>query len=301
MKKLKLMALGLLSVSLMTVTSCSPDEDPEAPSPNLTVTASTNNGVQGGENEDIEITSNSTVTFTISGASVGGTDLKSIGLVITGPNALTPIPETTNEYDLNSGAAALDNSDEQVYTDALTIDGSFWSNTGATIYRFTLTDDNNKTRTVNITVTVNDPVPLDNEKQGAFFHIAGSLQGAYDLVASQPIAGSGSSADPSKQDMKNTDAAGDIFSGSWTAANATLFVKSNSFDYDNATEAGAASAYADGTPGPNINDPFVGDIYIAKLRGTDDYAVIKVTAVDPTDNTCNCGNLGKITFDFRKK
>jgi hypothetical protein len=300
MKKLKLMALGLLSVGMMTITSCAKDEDPATPSPNLTVVASTAT-VQGGDNENIEITSNSDVTFTITGASVGGTDLKSIGLVITGPNALNPIPETAQGYNLNSGAADLDNADEDVYNDVLTIDGSFWSNAGPTIYRFTLTDNNNKTRTVNITVTVNDPVPLDNEKTGAFFHIAGSLQGAYDLITAQPIAGTGASADPSRQDMKNTDAAGDIFSGSWTAANATLFVKSNSFDYENATEASAAAAYDDGTPGPNINNPFIGDIYIAKLRGTDDYAVIQITDVNPTDNTCACGNRGKITFDFKKK
>jgi hypothetical protein len=298
MKKLKLMALGLLSVGMFTLTSCEDDTDEVFPDPTLTVTASATS-VTGDANGDIQINSNETVSFTIAGASAGGTDLKSIALVISGVNVVSPIPETDEGYDLNS-VANLSNSDEDIYNDVLTIDGIFFSNEGVTNYRFTLTDNNDQTTVVDIAVTVDNPTPLNTEVIGAFYHVAGSLQGAYNLVAATPVSGA-TGADNTVQDMKNTDAAGDIFTGSWTAGNQTSFVKDNSFDYDGATEEMAAAAYAAGTAGGNVNDPFIGDIYIAKLRGGSDYAVIQITDVDPTDNTCNCGNLGKISFDFKKK
>lgn len=301
MKKLKLMALGLLGVSMFTFTSCAEDEDTEAPSPNLTVTASTAS-ITGAANESITISSGTTVDFAISAQSVGGTDLKSIQLIITGVNATTNLPESVGGYDYSSSAVVdLDNADEDVYSDILSVDGIYFGTEGKTTYRFILTDNNNKSTARDIEVNVTNPEPLNTEVTGAFFHIGGSLQGAYDLVDNKLISGSGASADPTKQDMKNTDAAGNIFTGSWTAANATLFVKSNGFDYANATVSSAAAAYADGTPGSNVGNPINGDIYIAKLRGTGDFAVIKIVSVDPTDNTCACGNRGKITFDFKKK
>jgi hypothetical protein len=37
-----------------------------------------------------------------------------------------------------------------------------------------------------------------------------------------------------------------------------------------------------------------------KLRGGNDYAVIEIVSVDAADNTCACGNTGKITFNFKK-
>ncbi len=299
MKKMKMLALGLLGASFFAFTSCSPDDDDEVfPRPNLTITASTAT-ITGDANGDIEIGSNETVSFTIQGASAGGTRLKSIALTVSGVNPVNVIPNTSEGYDLND-IANLDNADEDLYNDVLTIDGVFFSQEGVTNFRFTLTDDRDQSQVVDIAVTVNDPTPLANEKIGAFFHVEGSLQGAYDLVAATPVPGA-PGADVTVQDMRNTDGVGETFTGKWTAGNATAYVKDNSYDYDNATEESALAAYAAGTASQNVNNPLVGDIYIAKLRGGDEYAVVKITNVDPLDNTCQCVNRGKIEFDFKKK
>lgn len=299
MKKLKLMALGLLSVGLFTLTSCEDDADTETfPKPTLTVTASSVSGT-GDANGDITIGKNETVTFTISAASAGGTNLKSISVVSSGVNQVTNFAASNKGYDFNT-SVNLKNADEDIYSDVLTADGVFLSNEGASQFRFTLTDDKDQSTVVDIKVTVDNPTPLSNETKGAFFHVGGSSLGAYNLVAGSPVSG-GSSADKSVQDMKNTDAPGDVFTGSWTAANTTEFVKANGYDYANATEETAIAAFAAGTAGQNVGDPLLNDIYIVKLRGGSDYAVIKVTIVDPLDNTCNCGNRGKISFDFKKK
>ncbi|MDZ7846021.1 MAG: hypothetical protein U5L96_04250 [Owenweeksia sp.] len=144
-----------------------------------------------------------------------------------------------------------------------------------------------------VSFNVSLATPMNNEVQGAFFHISGTEEGAYDLVSDAQKA----LADPSaEKDMVNTDQAGATFTGSWEAGsgNNTTFVRSNSFDYANATVDAAETAFAAGTATASVNDPVDGDIYIAQLRGGNNYAVIKITNVDPTDATCVCGNLGKI-------
>jgi len=41
-------------------------------------------------------------------------------------------------------------------------------------------------------------------------------------------------------------------------------------------------------------------LYIAKLRGGTDYALIKITANDANFSTGTGGNKGKLTFDYKK-
>ncbi len=302
MRKFRFLAVALLGASSMFLTSCEDDtEDPLAPKPNLSVTVFTANQT-GNENEGIEVNTGTTLNFAINAAKVGGTDLDEFNVVVGGANSISTIPPTVKGYSFVTGGVSLKNADDEVYVDTLTIDGVFLSNQGTNNFQFTVTDKDGQTRSVTIEVVIKNATPLSTEVNGAFFHIGGSLQGAYDLIAGAPIAGSGAGADPSKQDMKNTDQAGNVFTGSWTAGNNTLFVKAASgFNYANATEEAAASAYANGTSTANISNPVSGDFYIAKLRGGNDYAVIKIIAVDENDNTCNCGNKGKISFDFKKK
>ncbi len=300
MKRLKLFALGLMGASAMMFTSCAEDEpvDPLKPKPTLEITVAGNSQVLA-TNDDVTVDAGTALEFYINAIKAGGgSDLESFQVTTSLVNNLQL---SALGYNFNSGAVNLQNGDEEQYVDTLSVDGVFLSNEGDYTFQFKLTDKDGQERTVDIIVTVTKATQLSDETIGAFFHIAGTLEGAYNLVDKGPTAGTGASADPAKQDMKNTDAAGDPFTGSWTAGNATLFVQDNSFDYDNATDEAAAASYTAGTAGANVNDPDVGDIYIAKLRGTSEYAVIQITEIDPNNTSGGAGNPGKITFNFKMK
>lgn len=275
MKKLKLFALGLIGASMM-MTSCADDsEDPIGP--NLSVTT---NGAAG---SSIEVSSSDMLHFEWR-ADAGDAKLKTFEIYRDAQKL--SIDSTDNDNDLTND---ISNSNNETYKDGVVLSAL------AGVYTFEVTDKDGESSSVEITVSVG--TSMNNEVTGAFFHIAGTSFGSYDLVAGTTVAASGAN---SLKDMANTDAAGDPFTGSWEALNATMFVKANSFDYANATVEAAAAAYANGTASAAVSNPVANDIYIAKLRGTNDYAVIKITAVDPADNTCNCGNTGKISFDYKK-
>lgn len=172
------------------------------------------------------------------------------------------------------------------------------TNTSLT-YTFTLTDQELKETQATFTVTKTAAnTPLSVSKNGMFYHVEGTLQGAWDLDGDALVGASGSAA---LKSMKNTDAAAAAFTGSWTSPtqNGTMYVKANTYDFANATEEAAAAAYNAGTPSATVTNPAANDIYIGK-KGTTYYA-IKITAVDANDNTCACGNKGKITFAYKKK
>jgi len=136
-------------------------------------------------------------------------------------------------------------------------------------------------------------------KNGQFYHIGGSIAGAYDLIADIEKWVVDSDND---KDMRNTDPAGAPYTGSWETGtgNNTMYVKDNAYDYINASPASADSAYNIGAPSSSVINPVAGDIYIAKLRGGSDFCVIKIISMDPADNTCGCLNTGKISFEYKK-
>ncbi len=154
MKKLKLMALGLLSVGMFTITSCADDDEgtDTFAEPNLTITASSGSNIADA-NGDIEINVGEPLKFMINGASVAGADLKSAGLTISGKNVVNPIPVTQKGYNFSSGDASLKNADEQTYQDEIEFVGGLLVEEGVTSFTFKVTDDNNKTKTVSIRVT----------------------------------------------------------------------------------------------------------------------------------------------------
>lgn len=291
MKKLKLFALGLLS-STVLLTSCSEDDD-DNPNPVLTVEEVTQSATSG----SVTVAPNTALELKWNARKEGtGAELKTFAISNQGVNTITPIPTSNAGNDFPYDIA---NADDDQYIDFISINSG--SNLGLTTWTFTVTDKDGKSATATFSVEVaNATTPLANETTGAFFHVGGSLEGAYDLVAETSVAASGSETD---KDMKNTDLAGDTFTGSWEAGtgNGTMFVKASGFDYANATEEAASAAYAAGTPASSVTNPAAGDVYVALLRGGSDYAVINITKVDPTDNTCNCGNTGIIEFDFKKK
>lgn len=288
MKIRNFLRFALAGVLAITISSCE-DDDTNSLGASLIVTE-TGTGSTGGA---VTISQGSSLVF-VWDARKGDTDMETFAVSITGTNTPNPIPTSLGG---NTFPYDIANADDETYIDTL-IFANAGINLGVTSYTFSVTDKDGNTDQVSFTVTVEaNATPMTNETNGAFFHIAGSLQGAYDLVNGTVVAASGSSAD---KDMENTDAAGVAFTGSWEAANATMYVKSNSYDYNNATVEAAAAAYAGGTPSATVNNPADGDIYIAKLRGGSTYAVIKIVNVDAADNTCSCGNTGKITFDFKK-
>lgn len=289
MKKLKLFALGLIGATFLFTTSCEEDED--APNPVLSVSEAISGStgtVTVAPNTDIELSWNARKEGS-------GAELKTFAISVQGVNVVNPIPQSVAGNDF---PYSISNSDDDQYIDKIALQSG--ANIGITTWTFTVTDKDGKSASASITVDVQSATtPLATEVMGAFFHIEGSEHGAYDLVSGASVAASGSDAD---KDMINTDAAGDPFTGSWMSGtgNNTTFVKVTGFDYDNATVESAMAAYNGGTSSSSVVDPVAGDIYVALLRGGSDYAVIKVTKVDPADNTCNCGNTGIIEFDYKK-
>jgi len=165
-----------------------------------------------------------------------------------------------------------------------------------TVFTAVASDKNNNIAAKTISIaTVSG---FSSEVSGAFFHVAGLLEGAYDLVADANVASSG---DEASKDMKNTDAAGVAFTGSWASGtgNATTYMKANGLlDFDTAVYSDLAATYVTGVA--TVTAPQADDLYIAKLRGGTDYALIKITANDANFSTGTGGNKGKLTFDYKK-
>jgi len=286
MKSIKLFALGIISAGLL-LTSCEDDEDTNL-GPVMTL-SEIGTGTTSGA---VTVEPGTPLVFAWR-VSKGDANLEEFTISNQGVNAVNPIPTSTGG---NSFPYSIRNADNDTYVD--TVAFSAGQNEGVTTYTFAVTDGNDLTETVTIEVTVeNAGTPFTREITGAFFHIEGTSQGAYDLITEQARSASEPDAD---KDMINTDMAGSTFTGSWQAGNSTTFVKDNSLDYDNATKEEAIVAFNAGSANGSVSNPTDGDIYIAKLRGIGEYFIIKIVTVDPTDNSCQCGNTGKITFDFKK-
>ena len=135
--------------------------------------------------------------------------------------------------------------------------------------------------------------------EGSIYHIEGACQGSYDLMAAAGVS-SGAAKDVS--DLVNTDDAGADFTGSFTTGtgNDTKYVKTDKA-YDDVDQHAAKSEYDEGTASSTVTNPKVGDVYIAKLRGTNDYAVLEITK-NNVDGDCGktTGNKGDLTFNFKK-
>lgn len=165
---------------------------------------------------------------------------------------------------------------------------------GTETYTIVVTDkkDNIETKSVNIKSITGFAV----EDFGTFFHILGSNPGAFDLVKGEQRVISDSDND---KDMVNTSSSG-VFTGSWVSKNSTLFVSAPTFNYTSGTINEAKNIYAAGSPSASVSNPTNGSIYIAKLRGSETYVVVKAIANDPTNDECGCVNKGKLTFNFKK-
>ena len=289
MKLLKYLFIASLSVAML---SCSEDTSPDAPKPTLTVTELGTGNVD----QDFTVAPGAMLSFKWNALRTGsGANLRSFDILQNGANVTFPLPATNNGETLP--ITNLPNKYESQYVDTIMLAAGM--NLGITTYRFSLADEDGNVveRLINVTIA-NPATPLVTEKTGEIYHVGGSLKGSWDIVAD---VAKGASDPASDKDIRNSDIAGDPFTGSFSNTNNTMFVKNNSFDYMNATEESAMAAYATGTASATVTNPAVGDIFIAKVRGGNDYMVIKIATLDPADNTCSCGNKGKMTFTYKKK
>jgi hypothetical protein len=158
---------------------------------------------------------------------------------------------------------------------------------------------------------VGNAVPLAVSNTGYVYHILGAKQGAWDLVANAGVS-EGSTATRyvgTNKDMINVEnTAVGAFEKKFVAGNTTRFVKATGFDYTNATLEAAKAAYtagtalgeAGGTTLATLKSPVtcaLGEIYVAKLRGADNYAVIKIEEILDDGAT---SNNDYIKFSYKK-
>ncbi len=137
--------------------------------------------------------------------------------------------------------------------------------------------------------------PLNTERQGRIGNALESAAGAYDLVENKELP---SSAPAAERDMQNltVSTSPNQWLADWRAENGTRFVRANTFDYPNATVEAAREAYEDGTPVQTVANPAVNDVYIARLRGGNTFAVIRIIGVNPTVDD----NRDEVVFSYRK-
>ena len=130
--------------------------------------------------------------------------------------------------------------------------------------------------------------PLGTAVTDTIFNLDGPAQGAYDLKTGSRISSSG---DEGVKDLKDLGidlnaASADNWSAKLESGNGGMFVKVTSVDFDTATKEGIAAAYTAGTAAATTDALAADDLYIIKLRGAEEYALIKIVSVyvDATAN-----------------
>ena len=182
---------------------------------------------------------------------------------------------------------------------------------------FTATDED-KSVNSSASLTVVDKTGLTTEEDGVIYHILGPDQGAWDLVANTGVSEGGTSNRylGSDKDMINRESVdGDAeFLNEFVAGNETRYVKANDFDYENATVEDAKATYeaasevlgAAEEAGYDWNDfkyatANEGDVFVAKLRGNDEYAAIHITeVVNDANNDGDTDDDSHIKFSYKK-
>jgi hypothetical protein len=139
-------------------------------------------------------------------------------------------------------------------------------------------------------------IPLNVERQGRLGNALNSAgTSAFDLQENEELLESVPSANRDMQNATTADTPNQ-WTADWRAANATRFVRANTFDYPNASAEAARAVFEDGSPEQVVSNPAVNDIYIARLRGGDTFAVIRIIGVNPTVND----NQDEVLFSYRK-
>jgi len=276
MKKVKFFALMFLAGATL-FTSCKKDEETVA-APTISVT---NNKTA----YSVTATADTTIIFNVTVAAEGEIDLftikKTVGSTTTSYGSPTGF----------SGKTSYTYNFEQIFTATDTYPISF---------AFKVTDKEGQDASITVTVSKingSSGTTLAYENTSAILYnlmAPTGYLGAWDLVNNVGVASSGSE---TSKDMANKSTSGTGWIPGWSTGtgNTTAFVKDNSLTYATATLEDITAAYTSGSSSITIT-PTVGDIYVAKLRGASNYALIKVTAI----NTTASDNLDNITFTYKK-
>lgn len=271
MKKL-LFAFAAVAV---TMTACKKDETDDLTkneNPVLTLTAAGGTTVEAG----------SIVSLTISvRANDDGDKIKTVALTDADDFALFYI-EDVNETSLDTTITFVASSafETSVYT---------------------LAAGDKKDHIAVKTISIITVSGFASEESGEFYHISAptGYEGAYDFVNDVRVA---STENDSIKDMIHNDGVG-VFTGSWTSNNGTMYVKATALDFDATTYSTTVSTYSNlsSTASVGMVSPVEGEVYIAKLRGNQGYALIKITSNNATNADCGCQtNRGKLSFDYKK-
>lgn len=280
MNKIKVLMIAMLA-SAFVFTGCSDDEEEDPSGPSMTVTPTEFTG-WGGDTLTIDyaISSNEEIT------------------------SLTVTPNTTELTSYTFDQSTLNGQFSATGTiEYILPDGSNWDDGDSFDIVFVAQDEDGGAEfptSKTVTVTYDEPItstPFDEEHTGEIWNIQGLEFGAWDLVANVGLSVSASDDD---KDMINTTTSQnpEIFVSGWTANNGTNFVDVSAagIAYEDMDQEVVASAYAAGTAVTTVSDVEAGDIYIANLRGTGDYAVIRIdnVVITTTDNN------DKIEFTYKK-
>ncbi len=155
----------------------------------------------------------------------------------------------------------------------------------------------------------NGTLMADEFKNGIIYsRIYSSGTYAWDLTSNTALTPSEITA--AKGDMVNitsvqsvsTDTDGYGFVVGWDGVNSTDFVKttanSNATFYASATIESVKATYTAGTKSTSIKHAQVNDLYIAKIKGTDTYALIMITEIYQTQKTKSLNDY--IKFKYKK-
>ena len=283
MKKLSLLYAVALATLTMFMTSCGTEEvDPEGPSLKFVGRSSVNEYVNVGDSVVFEIITEK-----------GDKNMTEITFRV-GGNAFAPSRYTINGETLDASATySIPNSEDAGKTYEIVIYASS-EETSETIQIAVADKDG---LTAGLSATISTDLSALGARTGKVNHALGAEEGAYDLYQNVALFSAG--AETSK-DIVNTDVNGTDFAGGFTVGtgNGSMFVVDNSFDYSSATKTSISEAYAAGTASATVA-PATGDIILVKLRGMDEYAVLKVTEIESTSGASVNGNTGSMSFDYK--
>lgn len=227
-------------------------------------------------------------------ASVGDTIMFEVSIVAEDKLETIEVRKGTTTID---DVTDFDNPESHVYDFIYVVEAA---DAGKTLeFAFIITDKKDVSITENYEVSINGLLTLlEYEKSGSILgNKIGPNESAWNLVTNVRESGSATS------DMQNpsigTGTEAEQWIKGWDAETSTMFVKANDYDYENAAVETAESTYASGSASGQVRDVAVGDIYIAKIRGGDEYAVIKITKVDDLI-TGGASHTEEIGFDYKK-
>lgn len=269
MKNIKFLSLfALLAVGALFFTSCGTEgtDDPE-PKPVLNFLA--------GENyvsADAELSANTPFQIAITASHSEN---------ITSFKIIQSLDGSTDVDLLDSSDIRTKLISEYIFS------GVTGANAGGEIYTFIVEDkDGNSTsKAINIT-NLGDPgndlerfETDNNNNPWRVYNFLGSTKaGAFGITAGTALFLADSDAD---KDIQDSVATGETWPARWTSRNGSTYKKLTGEEWNTITnDATITAAWAAGGAAQSVINPAAGDVYVMKLAGQENYALILITEVD---------------------